>query len=83
LATHTGIGGAALASCPNFALTSLMGSGGAVLGSPLAPVGALLIGALLGSVAGGTTGGALACQNVEERSSVLNLDFKPVAHPEG
>ena len=83
MASQTGLGGAALATCPNMALTTLMGSGGAVLGGPLAPVGALLIGALLGSVAGGTTGGALACQNLEERSSALKLDFKPVEHPQG
>ena len=84
--TQTGLGGAALASCPNLALTTLMGSGGAVLGGPLVPVGALLIGALLGSVAGGTTGGALSCQRLEERSSPLHdfvVKYKPVAHPQG
>ena len=74
MVTQTGLGGAALASCPGMALSTIAGSGGALLGSPLAPVGALLLGALLGGVAGGTTGGAISCQTkTEEREFIQNI----------
>jgi len=44
IVTHTGLGGAALASCPNLALSTITGTGGAILGSPLMPFGALILG---------------------------------------
>jgi len=83
--TQTGLGGAALASCPGMAISTLAGSGGALLGGPMVPVGALLLGALLGGVAGGGAGGAIACQKVQERSFPLELaqEFKPISHPDG
>ena len=81
--TSTSLGGASVATCPTFAMASLTGTGGALLGGPLVPIGGLLAGALFGSLAGGSAGGWVQCRKSQTEESAKAIDFYIRNHPDG
>ncbi len=81
--TSTSLGGASLAACPSFAVASLTGAGGAVLGGPLVPLGGLLAGALFGGIAGGSAGGFVQCQRYQNEESAKAVEYYINHHPDG
>ena len=83
--TGTGISGSTLAACPSLALTTIAGSGGALLGGPLVPIGGLLAGAALGGLAGGSTGGYVQCKRTKEMQMDLAEQMEDYLqrHPKG
>lgn len=81
--TGTGLGGASLAMCPTLSTATLAGTGGAILGGPFMPIGALLAGAIFGGLAGGSTGGWMGCRNAEREEAEKAIEFYIRNHPHG
>ena len=81
--TSTSLGGASVATCPTFAMASLTGTGGALLGGPLIPLGGLLAGAFFGGLAGGSAGGWVKCRQTQSEESKKAVDFYIRHHPDG
>ena len=60
-----------------------MGAGGSVLGTPLVPIGGLVVGALMGGLAGASTGGYLHCRRQERKEAEKAANFYINNHPDG
>ena len=77
--------GSTLAACPSLAMATVSGSGGAMFGGPLIPIGGLLAGAALGGLAGGSTGGYVQCRRRQQMTQTLAEEMRDYMnrHPKG
>ena len=77
--------GSTLAACPSLAMATVSGTGGAMFGGPLIPIGGLLAGAALGGLAGGSTGGYVQCRRRQqmEQNLVEEMEDYMNRHPKG
>eukprot|EP00094_Tigriopus_californicus_P013424 TCALIF_12984-PA protein Name:"Protein of unknown function" AED:0.16 eAED:0.16 QI:79/1/0/1/1/0.5/2/0/162 len=81
--TGTGVGGISLLTCPTLAVNSIIGTGGALLGGPMATLGGVAAGMIMGSIAGASTNGYVHCRRLEIKEAKRATKFYIDHHPDG